>query len=224
MNRLHHPRMRRRIVATLTGGLTLLALGTIAPFTAQAAINCTPANTMTGQNGAAINVAGGQTKCLVGLTQTGAVTVDPDGTLAVRGSKITGAVFLNSGFSEFEFCGSSTVGGAISANGGKGPVTIGNTGLLGTGLLACDPNTVGGAVVLNGNLSSVTLARNEIKEAVTASGNTGGTKIAGNHIVGALKCTTNAPPPNNLGLLNTVPMPNTVGGARTGQTCLSGSF
>jgi hypothetical protein len=79
-------------------------------------------------------------------------------------------------------------------------------------------------VVLNGNLSSVTLARNEIKEAVTASGNTGGTKIAGNHIVGALECTTNTPPPNNFGLLNTVSMPNTVGGARTGQTCSSGSF
>jgi len=224
MNRLNRRHIRRGTIAALTGALTLLAVATIAPLTAQAAINCTTANTTTGQNGAAINVAGGQTKCLVGLTQVGAVTVDPGGKLAVRSSKITGAVFLNTGFSEFEFCGSSTVGGAISANGGTGPVTIGSYGLLGTTLLGCNPNTVGGAVVLNGNLSSVTLARNEIKEAVTASGNTGGTKIAGNHIVGALTCTTNVPPPNNIGLLGLLASPNTVDGARTGQTCLSGSF
>jgi hypothetical protein len=193
-------------------------------MTAQAAIDCTSANTMTGQNGAAINVAGGETKCLDRLTQTGEVTVDPNGKLSVRRSTITGAVSLSSGFSEFEFCGSTTVGGAISAAGGKGPVTIGDTGLLGTGLLGCDPNTVGGAVTLDANLSSVTLARNEIKEAVTASGNSGATKIAGNHIVGALTCTDNTPAPNNIGLLNLAPMPNTVGGARSGQTCLNGGF
>lgn len=224
MNRLHHPRMGRRIVATLTGGLTLLVLSTIAPMSAQAAITCTTANTMTGQHTGAINVAGGQTQCLNNANQTGAITVDPNGKLSVRKSTVNGAVSLFSGFSEFEFCASKTLGGAISAEGGTGPVTIGNTGLLGTGLLACDPNTVDGAVTLNANLKGVTLARNQINEAVTASGNLGGTKIAGNRIVGALTCTTNNPAPNNLGVLNALAMPNTVGGARTGQTCLNGGF
>jgi len=168
---------------------------------------------MTGQNGAAINVAGGQTLCLNNLTQNGEVTVDPNGKLSVRGSTITGAVTLVSGFSEFEFCGSETVGGAISATGGTGPVTIGDTGAGG-----CGANTIGGAVTLDTNQADVTLARNQIQEAVTGTGNVGGTTIAGNAIVGALTCTGNIPAPDNAG------MANTVGGARFGQTCLNGGF
>jgi hypothetical protein len=221
MNRLYRRHIRRGTVATLTGALTLLAVGTIAPLAAQAAITCTTANTMTGQHNGAINVAGGQTQCLDNATQTGEITVDPNGTLSVRKSTINGAVTLFSGFSEFEFCGSKTVGGAISATGGRGPVTIGSIG--DTGLPACDPNTVGGAVTLDANQAGVTLARNQVDEAVTASGNLGGTKIAGNQIVGALTCTDNVAAPDNIGLL-AQPMPNTVGGARFGQTCLNGGF
>jgi hypothetical protein len=219
MNRLDRRRTRRGTIATLTGALALLAIGTLAPLAAQASITCTAANTMSGQNGAAINVAGGQTLCLDNLTQTGEVTVDPNGKLSVRASKITGAVTLASGFTEFSFCGSQTVGGAISATGGTGPVTIGDTGLLG-----CDPNTIGGAVTLDANQADVTLAGNEIEDAVTASANLGGTKIAANHIVGALTCTGNDPAPDNIGLLQLAPMPNTVDGARSGQTSLDGGF
>lgn len=220
MNRPYRRHIRRGTIATLTGALTLLAIGTLAPLTAQAAITCTTANTMTGQHNGAINVAGGQTQCLDNATQTGEITVDPNGKLSVRGSTVNGAVSLFSGFSEFEFCGSETVGGAVSATGGMGPVTIGNTA---TGALACAPNIVGGAVTLDANQTGVTLARNQVDEAVTASGNLGGTKIAGNQIVGALTCTDNIAAPDNIGLLNQ-PMPNTVGGARFGQTCLNGGF
>jgi 5'-nucleotidase len=220
MNRPYRRHIRRGTIATLTGALTLLAVGTLAPLTAQAAITCTTANTMTGQHMGAVNVAGGQTQCLDNATQTGEITVDPNGKLSVRNSTVNGAVSLFSGFSEFEFCGSKTVGGAISATGGMGPVTIGNTA---SGPLACGPNTVGGAVTLDANQTGVTLARNQIDDAVTASGNLGGTKIAGNQIVGALTCTDNIAAPDNIGLL-AQPMPNTVGGARFGQTCLNGGF
>jgi 5'-nucleotidase len=220
MNRPYRRHARRGTIVTLTGALTLLALGTLAPLTAQAAITCTTANTMTGQHNGKINVAGGQTQCLDNATQTGEITVDPNGTLSVRNSTVNGAVSLFSGFSEFEFCGSETVGGAISATGGMGPVTIGD---LGTGPLACGPNIVGGAVTLDANQTGVTLARNQVDEAVTASGNLGGTKIAGNQIVGALSCTDNIAAPDNIGLFNQ-PMANTVGGARFGQTCLNGGF
>jgi len=207
MNRLYRRRIRRGTVATLTGALAMFAVGTIAPLTAQAAITCTTANTMTGQHNGAINVAGGQTQCLDNATQTGEITVDPNGKLSVRGSTVNGAVSLFSGFSEFEFCGSETVGGAISATGGMGPVTIGNTG--DTSLPACDTNIVGGAVTLDANTAGVTLARTQVDDAVTASGNLGGTKIAGNQIVGALTCTDNIAAPDNIGLLDQ-PMPNTV--------------
>jgi len=174
---------------------------------------------MSGQHNGAINVAGGETLCLADATQTGEITVDPLGKLSVRTSTVDGAVSLFSGFSEFEFCGSATIGGAISATGGQGPVTIGDTGVL-----DCDPNSVGGAVTLDANQAGVTLARNEVLDAVTASDNLVATTIAGNHIVGALTCTGNIPDPNNIGLLDLMPMPNTVGGARFGQTCLDGGF
>jgi hypothetical protein len=43
MNGLHPRRMRRGVVFTLTGALTFLALGALAPLSAHAAVACTPA-------------------------------------------------------------------------------------------------------------------------------------------------------------------------------------
>lgn len=224
MNRLHPRRMRRGVVATLTGGLTLLTLAAIAPMSAQAAVACTPDQTITGTHNGMINVAGGQTLCLDNTTQTGAITVDPNGTLSVRNSTIDGAVSLFSGFTQFEFCGSETIGGAISATGATGTVLIGDTGLAGADLLpVCAANIVDGAVTLDANQSGVTLAHNDIRSAVSASGNLVETKIVGNQIAGALTCSDNAPAPTNMGLLG-VSDPNVVGGQRFGQTCLDGQF
>lgn len=225
MNGLHPRRMRRGVVVTLTGALTFLALGALAPLSTHAAVACTPAETMSGTHDGAINVAGGQTLCLDNATQTGAVTVDPGGTLSVRSSTVNGSVSLFSGYTRLEFCGSKTVGGAISATGGTGTVLIGDTGLSGAnGMPECATNNVDGAVTLDANQAGVTLARNEIAAAVTASGNLVGTKIVGNHIAGALTCTDNVPAPSNLGLLGVMAEPNVVGGQRSGQTCLDGGF
>jgi hexosaminidase len=213
--------MRRGAIGTLAGGLTLLALGTIAPMSAQAAVTCTKAQTITGAHHGVINVAGGQKLCMQGVTQDAAVNVAPQGQLAVRGgSIITGAVSLKSGYTAFEFCGSRTVGGAISATGGRSTPLIGNGG-------TCAANTIDGAVTLTSNKNGIMLAGNHINGAVVASGNieggllgigAGPMRISANQIGGALTCTGNTPAPKNAGASNAV-----VGG-RSGQTCASPTF
>jgi hypothetical protein len=208
MNRLHHRRTRQGIVATLSGGLALLAVAGIAPSAAQAAA-CT--QTVAGAHSGVLNVAARQKLCLVLAVQDGAVNVAPGGALSVLNSTVTGAVTLKAGYVTLDFCGSRTVRGAISATGGTGAVVIGGSGLLGS--LLCAANTIDGAVTLNANLAGVTLAHNYTSGAVTASANLGGTTISGNQIAGALTCTTNVPPPTNAGVHNTV------GGGRSGQTC-----
>ena len=155
-------------------------------------------------------MAANQRLCLQDAVQDGAVNVDPDGALSVVDSTITGAVTLESGFSDFTFCGSKTVRGAISATGGKGAVLVGGTD--------CAANTIDGAVTFDANQAGVQLAQSFVADAVTASANLGGTTISGNQVVGALTCTGNEPAPTNAG------MSNTVGGGRSGQTCSDGTF
>jgi hexosaminidase len=220
MNRLHHLRTRRGTVAALTGALALLALGTIAPLSAQATVSCT--ETISGPHSGVITVAGGQKLCLDGAVQDGAVNVDPGGALSVTNkSIITGAVTLKSGFVDLEFCDSTTVRGAISATGSLGDVKIGGTG---SSELACPANDIDGAVTLEANNGGIQLGKNMIAGEVTASGNLGGplgeagTTISGNQIGGALTCTGNIPAPNNAGVTNTV------SGSRSGQTCAVTTF
>jgi len=220
MNRLHRQRTRRGTVAALTGALTLLALGTIAPLSAQASLLCT--QTISGPNSGVITVASGQKLCLNGAVQDGAVNVNAGGALSVvNKSIITGAVTLKSGFDDLEFCDSSTVRGAISATGSQGDVKIGGTGPL---ALLCPANIIDGAVTLDANKGAIQLGKNHIAGAVTASANLGGllglpgTTISGNQIGGALTCNGNTPAPNNDGVTNTV------GGNRSGQTCAVTTF
>lgn len=203
---------RRTIGRGLGATVALLAVGTIAPMSASAA-TCT--STVSGPHGGVINVAANQFLCLRGAVQNGAVNVAPGGGLSVFGSTITGAVTLKSGFTEFEFCGSKTVRGAISATGGHGAVAIGGRGLIG---LACAANTIDGAVTLRANQAGVQLARTHTAGAVTADANLGGTTISRNTIGGALTCSANIPAPTNAGVRNVV------GGKRTGQTCAALSF
>src|SRR5437763_6900201 len=200
MNHLQNRRVRRAAVATLSGALALPVLWTLAPLTAHAATACT--QTVRGAHSGVINVAANQKLCLRGAVQDGAVNVAPNGALSVVNSTITGAVTLKSGFLTFEFCGSKTVRGAISATGGKGAVLVGGTGLLGA--LSCPANTIDGAVTLDANKAAVKLARSYVAGAVTASANLGGTTISGNQSVGALTCTTSVPAPTNAGVSNAV--------------------
>jgi hypothetical protein len=203
MTRLHQHRIGRRAGATLSAGVVLFAVAAIVPVSATAAA-CT--QTISGPHNGVINVAAPDKVCLLNAVQTGAVNVDPKAGLSVIGSTITGAVTLKDNYTEFEFCGSQTVLGAISATGGQTAAVIGGTP-------TCAANTIDGAVTLDANKAGATLAGNSIAGAVTASANLGGTTISANMIGGALSCTTNAPPPTNAGVSNTV------GGGRSGQTC-----
>lgn len=205
----HPRRIRQGVVATLAGALALPAMWTLAPLTAHAATACT--RTVTGSHTGVLNVAANQKLCLRNAVQDGAVNVAPGGSLSVVGSIITGAVTLKSGYLTFDFCGSKTIRGAISATGAKGAVLIGGTA-------ACPANNIDGAVTLNANLAGVKLAGNHIAGAVTASANRVKTTISGNRINGALTCTTNVPAPTDAGVKNTV------GGGRSGQTCAAATF
>lgn len=209
MSHLHGQRIRQGIVASVAGALALPALWTLAPLPAQAATICT--QIVTGAHSGVLNVAGGQKLCLRGAVQDGAINVAPGGGLSVANSTVVGAITLKAGFTDFDFCGSKTVRGALSVTGGKGAVLIGGSGVLGA--VTCPANTIDGAVTLNANLAGVKLARSYTSGAVTASANLGGTTISGNSIAGALTCTTNVPAPTNAGVRNAV------GGGRSGQTC-----
>jgi hypothetical protein len=208
---MSHLRIRRALVVTLTGALALPVLWTLAPLTANAATVAACTQTVRGAHSGVLNVAANQKLCLRNAVQDGAVNVAPNGSLSVLNSTITGAVTLKSGYGTFDFCGSKTVRGAISATGGKGSVVLGATGLLGA--LTCAANTIDGAVTLDSNKAGVTLAKSYVAGAVTASANLSGTVISGNNIAGALTCTTNVPAPTNAGVRNIV------GGGRSGQTC-----
>jgi hypothetical protein len=214
-----HGRIRYGIVASLTGllagALALpVLLSTVTPLTAQAATACT--QIVTGQHSGVLNVAGLQKLCLVNAVQDGAVNVAPGGGLSSTSSIVIGAITLKQGFTDFEFCGSTTVRGAISATGGSGAVLVGGSGVVGA--VACPADTIDGAVTLNANLAGVQLARSYVGGAVTASANLGGTTISANRIGGALTCTTNAPAPTDAGVSNAV------GGGRSGQTCSVSGF
>lgn len=206
-------RFSRQLGRGLGATAALLALGTIAPMTASAA-TCT--STIRGAHSGVISVAADQHVCLRGAVQNGAIVVAANGGLSVRSSTITGAVTLKTGYKELEFCGSRTIRGAISATGGRGPVLIGATGLLGA--FTCPANNVDGAITLNANRAGVKLARTYVSGAVTASANLVATTISGNTIGGALTCSDNVPAPTNAGVRNVV------GGGRSGQTCAPLTF
>jgi hypothetical protein len=208
MTRLHQHPIARRAVSALSAGIALIAIAAIAPVSANAAVTCD--QTITGPNNGVINVAAPTTLCLLNVVQTGAVNVAPYAGQSVIGSTINGAITLQDEHKVFEFCGSTTVIGAISATGGKAPVVIGGP--------SCAANKIDGAVTLDSNKAGVTLTGNSIAGAVTASANLGGTTISGNGIGGALTCTANASAPVNDGVSNTV------GGGRSGQTCANPTF
>lgn len=210
MTRISRKTLGRGLCATAA----LLAVASIAPVGASAAIACT--STIIGAHSGVLSVAAGKKVCLLNAVQNGAVNVAPGGGLSVAGSTITGAVTLKSGFTDLQFCGSRTIRGALSVTGGKFSVMIGGRGLIGS--VTCPANSIDGAITLNANKSGVQLSRNTIVGAVTASANLHATTITANRIGGALTCTTNVPAPTNAGAKNTV------SGGRSGQTCAASTF
>ena len=224
MRHVHH-RLQSGLLAIAAGVVVLAFALTTGQTTASATSRllglgddksatgrCT--TTVTGQNNAVINVPGGQTFCLRGLTQTGAVNVAPGGSLEVRNSNITGAITLDTPRA-FTFC-TTTIVGAINSTKAAGFVLIGDggdTGLLGLLDPKCGSNQINGAVTLNGNVGGVEFGGNALNAALTVSGNVaprGGrpvednaTEIEGNTVIGLTTCADNQPAPTNGGSGNT---------------------
>lgn len=209
MEQLQYGRLRKLVVAIVTGALVVPALWTIASVpAAQAAKRCT--RTVTGAHTGALNVGSGERLCLKRATQDGDITVASNGSLKVVRSTVDGAVTLQSGFAKFKFCKSQTVSGAISATGGNDALKIGGP--------KCKGNIIDGALTLTSNNAGLRVDRSHIVGAVTVSATLGRSTISGNRITGALTCTTNNPEPSNGG------NDNTVTGARSGQTCAADTF
>jgi len=210
------PRVRNGVVSALTGTLAVVGLAAVLPQAAHAGTSgltaaCT--QTVTGDLAGAQTVASGQKLCLRGANVGGAITVQAGGSLSSKNSTVNGAITA-SGAKLFEFCGSTTVGGALSVSGGVGKVKIGDNN-------KCGANTVGGAITVANNTRNVSLARTTTGAAVTVSDNVPLSGIAplisANNIGGALTCAGNAPAPTNDN------KSNTVAGGRSGQ-CVSPTF
>jgi hypothetical protein len=218
------------MLATLTGGLLVGLAWAGGPLTAHGAGGDAPAtaactSTITGPHSGNLNLsAAGTTTCLRNANQNGAITVASGAALSVIDSTVTGAITSTSG-APFTFCHSNTVRGAISVAQSKGLVLIGGGP---DGAVSCGPNNVDGAITVNNNTGGVEVGGNMTSGAITVSGNiapTSGspvedaaTEVEGNHDGGKLTCSGNTPAPTNDG------SPNTVSGARVGQTCASGTF
>jgi hypothetical protein len=221
MKHLHFG-ISKGILASATGALALAAvLGMILPSNAAIGLDtpttglCT--TTFVGTHNGAINVPANQTFCLVGVTQTGAITVAATGALSVTlSSNITGAITLV-GARSFAFC-NSTIIGAIKSSTAAGFIIIGGDGDLGN---LCGGSTINGAVTLNGNLGGVEVGGNAINAALTVSTNhapnngfpieDNATEIEANTVSGLTTCAGNVPAPTNDG------HPNTLTGHANGQ-------
>jgi len=206
----------RNRIALAAAAIATLGMAAV-PMTAQAAEFVAPTgsctSTVTGTLAGAQTVPTGQKLCLRGATVDGAITVESGASLSARGSTVNGAITLN-GADSFKFCGSATVGGAISVASGVGTVVIGDND-------ECRGNMVDGAITVAGYTGNVTVARTTTSGALVIKSNAAlsgkAPKIAANDIGGDLTCRANTPAPTNTGL------PNTVHGARHGQ-CESMSF
>lgn len=203
-------RVKRFLIAAVTAALVVPATFVLATAPAEAATRCT--QTVRGNHAGDIHVLSGQRVCLKHATENGNISVDAAGVLRVRASTVNGSVTLASGFRQFVFCGSQTVGGAVSATGATGRVTIGSN------RRTCRGNTIGGALNIDSNSSKTTIARNTVGGAMTVNGDLLKTAISRNHISGALTCSNNNPDPVNAGHRNFV------AGARTGETCANPTF
>jgi 5'-nucleotidase len=210
--------LRFRNGMVVTGAFAAVAVASVVPQAqagvapARVAASCT--SVVTGFLAGAQTVATGEKLCLRGATVDGAITVGVGGSLASRHSTVNGAITLQAGSKNFKFCGSTTVGGEISAAGGVGFAKIGDN-------KNCAGNKVDGAITVAGYVDRVILARTKTTGGVVFDNNvdTSGkaATVSGNKVGGSLSCEANVPAPTNAGRLNDVY------GAKTGQ-CAGDDF
>jgi hypothetical protein len=167
---------------------------------------------LTGRINGGLIVSG--STCINNATVNGAIAVRPGAALSLTNSTVNGAI-SSSGAKAVTYC-VDTLSGASSISTTSGFVLIGDNGNHG---FSCGGNVLRGALSLTGNKGQLELGGNQIAGGVSitstsGSGPTVGNAIAeieGNHIMGALSCAGNTPPPSDNG------HPNQVTGAASGQ-------
>jgi hypothetical protein len=204
--------LRFRNGMVVTGAFAAVAVASLVPQAqaseAPARVSASCTRVVTGALDGAQSVSAGEKLCLRGATVDGAITVGVGGSLASRHSTVNGAITMQAGSKNFKFCGSTTIGGEITAAGGVGFAKIGDN-------RNCAGNKVDGAITVAGYVDRVVLARTRTTGGVVFDNNVdvagNAPTVSGNKVGGSLSCTNNAPAPTNAGHLNDVY------GAKTGQ-------
>ncbi|MEA2687095.1 MAG: hypothetical protein QOE93_2290 [Actinomycetota bacterium] len=168
---------------------------TIVPFTAP-----TVTRTITGDLAGPVTVAAGESVLVTDARVVGPITVNPGGALTVTNGQITRGITVN-GPSFLSICGSRVSGPspgvALSVSNALVPTRIGDP------VTGCAGNTFAGQVNLTSDLA-VVFGANTVSHTVTVTGGgPGNTVVKANNIFGTLACSGNAPPPTNLGQVNT---------------------
>ncbi len=205
-------------LALVTG---LFSLGT---WPAGAATTCT--TTLTGMVSGPVVVPSGAICTLNGATVSGNVLVQPGGTFHATDTTINGSLTSDNATTNNGVC-RGTITGSVSITNSR---PNSDWDLLGGGSIigfvfpctSAGALHIGGSVRRSGNRGDTDLAFATIAGSVTTTDNvppSGDTvDIDGNTIGGSLFCSGNVPAPTNSGF------PNTVAGARSGQTCASPTF
>jgi hypothetical protein len=162
--------------------------------------------TISGFYAGSVTVRAGEVACFQGATVGGAVTVQPGGILRASDSTFNGAI-TSTGARRFRLC-NSIVSGPVRVQSSTGPVQVGDEDDL------CSGNDLRSALTVTGNTGGYVVMANAIGGATTVSNNTSSGpgeefEVAYNRIRSSLSCTGNSPPP--------VGISNTTVGAKTGQ-------
>lgn len=128
--------------------------------------------TLTGTVGS-LTVTSGLT-CLSRATVTGGISVAKGGALDLEKSTVNGSISANAP-SAVRICGSTT--GAITVSAATGVVIIGDPNSMNR----CAANRVSSGILVANNRGPVVVIGNTVGTSVTATHNTGGQVITGNH-------------------------------------------
>ncbi|MEU2390839.1 Ig-like domain repeat protein [Streptomyces sp. NPDC007369] len=151
---------------------------------------------ITGARTGALTVAAGQSLCLAaGAVQTGPVTVEPGGALAVSGAEVNGRLGADRARA-LRVCG-SRLDGAVTVEGASGFVLVGSPAPA----MDCAGNTVVGPVTFTENTGGLEVGANTLTGQVRINGNSGSglppaesaPSFGRNRLTGPLRCEGNAP-------------------------------
>jgi hypothetical protein len=167
---------------------------------------------VTGKVNGGLTVSG--STCVNNATVNGGITVLPGAALSLNNSTVNGDV-RSSAAKAITFC-TSSIHGSSTVTTTSGFVLIGDNGDDG---FSCGGNDLRGALTLSGNTGQLELGGNQINGGATISTTSGTgptvensiTEIEGNQISGPLSCTNNTPAPIDDG------SPNHATGGATGQ-------